>query len=158
LQLGLEVQVLGTVLLACGIVLLVGLLAFRRTTRQRRSAVMLLICSVAFAGLVPYTALNLYHYCGTNPGGVHRDCVSDTYDGPLWQIVRPVRRMYWYLRETLSAHMLHQNRDSGAPAVPDRGWPFGVITAKSLESALTVPPGSLLIGPRPLRSSVADGN
>ena len=71
--------------------LLLVLLFLRRQMRRRRQGVALVVVAL-FVGLSSRAAWRLEHYC--NQSYPHVDCVSDRYDGVLWAIFRPMRRLY----------------------------------------------------------------
>ena len=72
--------------------LLLVLLFLRRQMRRRRQGVALVVVVALFVGLSSHAAWRLEHYC--NQSYPHVDCVSDRYDGVLWAIFRPMRRLY----------------------------------------------------------------
>jgi H+/Cl- antiporter ClcA len=72
--------------------LLFVLLLVRHRLHRPRQVVALILVAALFAGLSSHAALRLVHYCNqTNP---HVDCVPDRYDGALWTVYRPLRRLY----------------------------------------------------------------
>ena len=70
--------------------------------RQRRlqHLVMVLLVGALFVGLVSHTAWRLENYCSTRYP--HVDCVPDNYDGPLWRVFFPLRRVYKEVRNVVT--------------------------------------------------------
>ncbi len=66
--------------------------------RKRHFAVFVLACGLLL-GLASHTAWRLEQYC--SQARPHVDCVPDSYDGPLWSVFRPMRRLYRQLRYTV---------------------------------------------------------
>ena len=77
-----------------------ALLVVRWLVRRRKQHfVIFVLVGGLLLGLSSHTAWRLEQYC--NQARPHVDCVPDSYDGPLWTVFRPMRRLYRQLRSTV---------------------------------------------------------
>ena len=100
MPMNLQGEILAATILGLLSGLLLVLLFLRRQMRRRRQGVVLVVVVALFVGLSFHAAWRLEHYC--NQSYPHVDCVSDRYDGVLWAIFRPMRRLYRGARHLLA--------------------------------------------------------
>ncbi|CAA9321771.1 MAG: hypothetical protein AVDCRST_MAG93-5782 [uncultured Chloroflexia bacterium] len=96
MPLGLWWEGFGVALL--GVITAVLLVRWLLRRRKQRFAAFVL-ASGLLLGLSAHTAWQLEQYCSQRHP--HVDCVDDSYDGLLWKVYRPMRRVYLELRHTL---------------------------------------------------------
>ncbi len=95
----LRVEIIAVLVLGIVMALLAARLLWRWRTPRKKPIVTFLLVAGLFAGLMVHTTARIENYC--SQAEPHVDCVSDRYDGPLWRVFRPMRRVYGRIRRVL---------------------------------------------------------
>ena len=100
MPLDLWLEILIAVILGLIVAPFVLLRLVRHRRRRVQHLVMLMLMGAIFVGLASHTAWRIENYCSTRYP--HVDCVPDNYDGPLWRVFFPLRRVYKGIRNVVA--------------------------------------------------------